>query len=342
MRIHVLFVMLVIFLSFGGSARGVCPADTNDRGICDTMYVEPWPDDTLLKGDGPYFARFLIYVTCDVVDSLDSISGFTIPLCYTHTNASKYCSVSSWWNTTSVLWVFPDFSTRSIFRHMVEGTDTLYHNRMAQMGGDFSGREWDSITLDLDGTSHFWLAMIPTGTADQRWWDGSRVLLATLTFKLEDSMRICIDTCPWPPHSSLAWATRWYGTTKIPRPGTGDPNSFRMCANFRKPSEVREIEGGDEESSPSGFSLSQNYPNPFNPATSFQFSLSKPAYVKIEIFNIVGQRVRRLVDEKMMPGVYVVDWDGKDERGNPVSSGIYFYRMQAGDFSDMKKMVLLK
>ncbi len=107
------------------------------------------------------------------------------------------------------------------------------------------------------------------------------------------------------------------------------------------PSDVREIQGSDEVR-PSQFSLSQNYPNPFNPFTNFQFTLSKSGQVKIEIFNVVGQKVKTLLDRDMRPGVYVADWDGKDEKGNPVSSGIYFYRMHAGDFSDMKKMVLLK
>jgi hypothetical protein len=105
--------------------------------------------------------------------------------------------------------------------------------------------------------------------------------------------------------------------------------------------DVREIHGSDE-ARPSQFSLSQNYPNPFNPITNFQFTLPKSVHVKIEIFNIVGQKVKTLMDQDMKPGVYQADWDGKDESGNPVSTGVYFYKVQAGDFSDMKKMVLLK
>jgi flagellar hook assembly protein FlgD len=103
---------------------------------------------------------------------------------------------------------------------------------------------------------------------------------------------------------------------------------------------VKEIEG--DHIKPSDFSLSQNYPNPFNPVTNFQFTLPKSSHVKIEIFNIVGQKVATLVDGDMKPGLYTADWNGRDESGRTVSSGIYFYRMQAGDFSDMKKMVLVK
>ena len=345
-------ILLVLFVfAFGASAWSVCPEDANDLGNCDTMYVEPWSadlDSLRFAGTPPYFVRVPIYVTSDLVtlpDTAleDSISGFVIPLCYTHTNTSKYCSVSSYWNTDTPAWYNPNFEGRSIFRHIVSGTDTLFYNRMATLARDFSGREWDSIILNFgNGVSHFWLSMVPFGSADQRWWEGSRVLLATMTFELEDTMTICIDTCLWTPSNRLAWAVKVTASgeavSKIPRPGTGT-SSFKVC--FKAPSAVREIEGSDD-SRPSEFFLSQNYPNPFNPTTNFRFSLSKSAHVKIDIFNIVGQKVRTLVDKEMKPGVYVADWDGKDENGKPVSSGIYFYRMEAGEFSDMKKMVLVK
>jgi flagellar hook assembly protein FlgD len=105
---------------------------------------------------------------------------------------------------------------------------------------------------------------------------------------------------------------------------------------------VRWIDGSTEENKPTIFNLSQNYPNPFNPVTNFKFSLPQASHVKIEIFNILGQKVKTLVDEDMKAGSFVVDWDGEDQRGVEVSSGIYFYRMIADDFSTVKRMVLLK
>ena len=101
---------------------------------------------------------------------------------------------------------------------------------------------------------------------------------------------------------------------------------------------VKEI---DQETA-SSFHLYQNYPNPFNPNTSIEFLLSKSGQVKIEIFNILGQKVKTLVDQYLKAGHKLVDWDGKDNNGNDVSSGIYFYRLQAGDYVDTKRMVLLK
>jgi hypothetical protein len=168
------------------------------------------------------------------------------------------------------------------------------------------------------------------GTEDQGWWEGDRELLATITFSVEDSMTICLDSTWWPPTGQLLY-TREDSKTFIPRHGL--PFCFRVGAAANS---VREITGSDD-TRPSGFSLSQNYPNPFNPVTNVEFSVSRTAHVKLDIFNIVGQKVRTLVDEEI-----VADWDGKDEQGNSVSSGIYFYRMQANDFSDMKKMLLVK
>ena len=93
---------------------------------------------------------------------------------------------------------------------------------------------------------------------------------------------------------------------------------------------------------PKEFDLRQNYPNPFNPTTVIQYALPKASQVKIQIYNILGQRVRDLVDERQEPGYKTAEWDGKDDNGTEVSSGIYFYRIVAGDFVKCKKMTLLK
>jgi hypothetical protein len=226
--------LVLLTCAVGTISWGVCPEDTLDRGECDTMYVEPWSADTVLEGDPPYLVRVPIFVTNDLADVWDSISAFVIPLCYNHSNPSKYCSLSTYWNMHGALYLLPWFSTRSIFRHIVEGTDTLHHNRMADMAGDFSFRDWDVANIQLDGTSHFRLSMIATGTSDQLWWEGSRVLLATLTFKLEDTMEVCIDTCFWPPVSHLEWVVYPVGggniVTKVPRLGNShDPESYEIC-----------------------------------------------------------------------------------------------------------------
>ena len=90
------------------------------------------------------------------------------------------------------------------------------------------------------------------------------------------------------------------------------------------------------------FELYQNYPNPFNPQTTIEYFLPRASRVKIEIFNILGQKVRTLIDTYLEPGRYRVHWDGTDDRGIKVTSGIYIYRLVAGDVVISKKMVLLK
>jgi len=88
---------------------------------------------------------------------------------------------------------------------------------------------------------------------------------------------------------------------------------------------------------PEQYRLSQNYPNPFNPSTDISFSLPKAEHIKLEIYNIMGQKVSTLVNEYKKAGVYTVSWNA-----NKVASGIYFYRLTAGEFIQTKKMMFLK
>ena len=93
---------------------------------------------------------------------------------------------------------------------------------------------------------------------------------------------------------------------------------------------------------PVKYRVFQNYPNPFNPTTTIPFALVQAAHVKLEIYNLLGQKVRTLVDRKMNPGVHRIEWNGTDDQGNKVSSGVYFYKFQAGDYTKTFKMVLMK
>ena len=96
---------------------------------------------------------------------------------------------------------------------------------------------------------------------------------------------------------------------------------------------------------PKAFALAQNYPNPFNPSTTISYAIpegSSQVGVKLNVFNIRGQLVRTLIDQTQGPGTYNVNWDGSDDRGRQISSGVYFYRIQAGDYVSTRKMVVLK
>ncbi len=93
---------------------------------------------------------------------------------------------------------------------------------------------------------------------------------------------------------------------------------------------------------PTEYRLSQNYPNPFNPTTTIEYSLSRSTFVAIDIFNIIGQRVTTLENSYKEAGEHSVIWNGRDESGKPVSTGIYLYRMTAGNHTETKKMTLVK
>ncbi len=105
----------------------------------------------------------------------------------------------------------------------------------------------------------------------------------------------------------------------------------------RKPTAVK-----SEDLSPYTYQLSNNYPNPFNPETTIRYQLAKQGEVKIAIFNLLGQRVRTLVDEVKPAGVHILKWNGTNDVGIRVSSGVYFYQIKSGDFLKVQKMLLLK
>jgi len=98
----------------------------------------------------------------------------------------------------------------------------------------------------------------------------------------------------------------------------------------------------EEKNIPSTFSLSQNYPNPFNPVTTIRYQVPKIEKVTIEVYNILGERVKTLVNELLEPGYYEVKWRSNNDYNNQVASGVYIYRMRAGDFVSVKKMIVLK
>ena len=93
---------------------------------------------------------------------------------------------------------------------------------------------------------------------------------------------------------------------------------------------------------PKSFALLPNYPNPFNPETYIEYTLPADCQVTLAVYNILGQKVRTLINEHQSAGIKSVRWDGKDDSGNQVSAGVYFYSIKADNFTQTKKMVLLK
>ncbi|MDD4310177.1 MAG: FlgD immunoglobulin-like domain containing protein, partial [Candidatus Cloacimonetes bacterium] len=88
--------------------------------------------------------------------------------------------------------------------------------------------------------------------------------------------------------------------------------------------------------------LAGNFPNPFNPQTTISFTIKEPETVRLEIYNLKGQLVRSLLNGHFATGYYNLVWDGKDNSGDAVGSGIYYYRMRTADYSCTKKMLLME
>jgi hypothetical protein len=122
--------------------------------------------------------------------------------------------------------------------------------------------------------------------------------------------------------------------------GGGGDNDYCTIKYVQTPSKVKD-ETGDRER-PSEFDLSQNYPNPFNPTTKIEFTLAKSGFVTLRIYDVLGRKVRTLVSEELSSGYKSVIWDGKNDDGEDVASAVYLYQLKVGDFSEPKKMLLLK
>lgn len=106
-----------------------------------------------------------------------------------------------------------------------------------------------------------------------------------------------------------------------------------------------DVDDDDDDVSTFSFELSQNHPNPFNPSTNIRYTVDSRQTSKntsLKIYNILGQKVRTLVNEEKQPGQYLAVWDGKDDGANDVSSGIYFYILETGEFRETKKMTLIR
>ena len=112
------------------------------------------------------------------------------------------------------------------------------------------------------------------------------------------------------------------------------PRSYHIDAGW--------VLGIYDELIPVEFALHQNYPNPFNPVTNIRFDIPEEGNVRMDIYNITGQKVATLVNGRMQPGFHSIRWDGTNDLGKQLASGMYIYHIKAGDFRDVKKLLLVK
>lgn len=147
---------------------------------------------------------------------------------------------------------------------------------------------------------------------------------------------------------------RWYGDPLwdmngdgiiefvLPHHAWGDSAQGRLYIYAGDAGFPTAVEANPGSEVPSKFVLHQNYPNPFNPSTTIIYDLPAQGDVRLEVFNLIGQKVRTLVHASQTPGTYRVEWDGRDDAGNTVGTGVYFYKLVRGEQVETRKMVFVR
>ena len=122
-----------------------------------------------------------------------------------------------------------------------------------------------------------------------------------------------------------------------------DLDGFVVGSNENTPNViVVGILGIEDDVIPVKFAIHQNYPNPFNPITTLRYDLPEQTHVNITVYDMLGRKVMTILNEQQDPGYKSLIWDATNNYGKSVSAGIYLYRVQAGEYMQTKKMVLLK
>lgn len=124
--------------------------------------------------------------------------------------------------------------------------------------------------------------------------------------------------------------------------GGNDSDYSSEVTFFQKGDPPSKTAGNSDRQVPDEYFVSQNYPNPFNPETTIQFQIPESQTIQLVIYSVTGQAVRTLIDQSFSKGKHKIKWDGKDDSGNLVSSGIYFYQLHGEKYTQIKKMLLTK
>ena len=155
------------------------------------------------------------------------------------------------------------------------------------------------------------------------------------------------------PNQNFSKTGWWYDyfsgdsveVTNLTEPISLLPGEFKIYSSVKLPTPEADLLTEADQENPSivkEFNLEQNYPNPFNPSTIIRYSIVSPSIVTLKIYDILGREVKTLVNQEQNNGTYEVNWNGDNEYGNKVSTGVYFYKIDAGTYSDVKKMLLIK
>jgi len=145
--------------------------------------------------------------------------------------------------------------------------------------------------------------------------------------------------CPIYDTSDDRMSGGMYGVFSFQQGYAGIPGYFD---NITVNSLVSSVDDNSGTGLPEGFSLEQNYPNPFNPETRISYHLATSGFISLKIYDLLGREIKTLISEDQASGSYTATWNGRDDSGNIVPSGIYLYTLNAGSIVESKKMILMK
>lgn len=325
--------------------------DYNNDGFSD-LFVTAWPSNVLFKNDGDG--------TFSQVNSIPTGDKFGRTACWADYDNDGYLDL--------IVGDFYGGVNTALYKNMGDGTFSMIeHWQISNDENNIHGLGWADYDNDGDldfflanvqernslynnsGNMNNWLKIKCTGVISNRNAIGASLKILTqnnrktlrqyreisaktgyggqnsliVHFGLGKAEKVDSLTIFWP--SGINW-----DTTNV------SANQFLHIKEREKDATSNDtdlIAGA----TPAEFILKQNFPNPFNPVTKIQYQLPLPRYVKLTIFNLLGQKIQTLVSEKKQAGFHHVDWDA-----GQFSNGIYYYKIEAGEFQDVKKMILIK
>jgi hypothetical protein len=180
------------------------------------------------------------------------------------------------------------------------------------------------------------LVMKVSDSGDLLWGEQSGSTLAIITVNGMDVNRGTSSAVVVGKHSSISATFTPFVFTKPP---VGSADGFIVSTSTNSPTPAEEVH---DVVLPAELLSTQNYPNPFNPSTTIAFELPIRSHVTVTVCNILGEHVRTLMDKSALAGAYEVEWDGRDQNGNQVATGVYLYRIAAAGQTLTRKMMLLK
>lgn len=252
-----------------------------------------------------------------------------LPIDSTHVFAGKYAGKVRWNHATGGDWMLFVASIGWAAKDASQYDSLVFHVN-APLGAENPESALPNISLE-DGATNAKTAIIPLGN-----------FLTAIDSDTTTWQRVSIPFSAFQPFGQFniaKWKDVWF--SKGPEDGTWHTMWIDQIMAVAKSGAVG-VEDRPTAAIPAAYTLSQNFPNPFNPETDIRFSMPVTSVVKLEIYNMLGQRVRELLNGLKPAGEYRVRWDGLDDSGRQVSTGVYLYRLSTERFTTTKKMLLMR